>query len=109
MLGQLSEKARKLCAARERLEVIKELLFALECSLMLSLCFFSACIITALVCTGLIVLYLALQGPSLSLLSLFSEQLPYGCTAGFCAGMAAAAVWFAKKFEKAKRPVIFRL
>ncbi|GAG39554.1 unnamed protein product, partial [marine sediment metagenome] len=101
IIENLSEKSEKIASNQNRLEIIKNILFALECLLKILRFFF----ITGTTTTVIVTLFLILfRGVESSLSSITATDfiifLKYGFFAGLFSGVLGTAIWIKKRFTK---------
>lgn len=101
MLSHLAHESRGLVAHQQRLEIVKQILFTLECSLKMSGTCVGTAILTTSVCTGVLILYQLYDDSFVSLTSTrFIEFLRFGLFAGLFAGLCGMVAWFKRSFNK---------
>jgi class 3 adenylate cyclase/tetratricopeptide (TPR) repeat protein len=101
MLGRLAHESRNLVARQQRLEIVKQILFTLECSLKMSGTCVGTTILTTAIFTGVLILYQVYDDSVASLTSSrFIEFLRFGLFAGLFAGLCGMVAWFRRSFNK---------
>jgi len=101
LIAELAVEADKITAARQRLDITKNIYFIIEFSLKLAGSFFGTGIAAAFVFTLLLSAYQVYSGSFASLsLEALVGYIRYGLIIGFFSGLLGAAIWFTKRFRR---------
>ncbi len=106
MLERLSRESEKIASSQSRLEIIKNIVFALECSLKTVGFYFITAAITMFSFTSLLLLYQGYENSFSSITKThFVNYLKFGFFAGLLTGLFASAVWLKKNIGKMHKKI----